>query len=296
MKTILFCLLLCLLADPIGAQSRKRLPQPLNLPDEVEYAPSVSADGRVLIFQSSRYGVFVNALRKVPVINAEGNQMAIVNKESTDFFGLFEARLHKSGEWLPPVSITSINRYDTGLTPVMGGPSISYDGNTLFFFANYASKGVGYGREDIYYSVRERGGWSEPINIGPEINTAGYEGFPSISPDGRQLYFVRENLTKKGETEQICYSLMMAEKSREGKWKRPIELPEPINMDCEKAPALWPTVARWFSRQLKSRAKAISISIWPHIRAMVPGVAQCRWTLSTQNGQINRSLSVLVVT
>ena len=230
---------LLLLTTTLGwGQVRQRLPNPLNLPDQTEYAPSISADGRVLIFQSSRYGIFVNGARKVPVINAEGNQMAVEDKSSVDFFGLFEARRHASGEWMPPVQIEAINRYDTGLAPVMGGPSISYDGNTLFFFANYSRKGVGFGREDIYCSQRERTGWSEPINLGPAINTPGYEGFPSISPDGRHLYFMRENLTKKGETQQVCYSLMMAEKSREGTWKRPIELPAPVNMDCEKAPRI----------------------------------------------------------
>lgn len=220
-------------------QVRKRLPEPINLPDETEYAPSISADGRTLIFQSSRYGLFVSGARKVPKISAEGNQQAIENKASTDFFGLFEARRHPGGEWLPPKNIEVINEFARKeVTPVVGGPSISYDGNTLFFFANYGRDGIGYGREDIYYSIRERNGWSKPINIGPAINTPGYEGFPSISPDGRQLYFVRENLTKKGETEQICYSLMMAEKNREGQWKRPIELPAPVNMDCEKAPRI----------------------------------------------------------
>ncbi|MFN4144444.1 MAG: OmpA family protein [Runella sp.] len=240
MKNSLFLIALMLFWAVVSseAQTRKRLPEPINLPDEIEYAPSISADGSTLIFQSGRYGIFVNAARKVPKINSEGNQMEILNQESTHFFGIYEAKRHRSGQWMPPTPIQSINRFDTGMTPVMGGPSISYDGNLLFFFANYTSRGIGYGREDIYYSIRQKEGWSEPINIGPEINTAGYEGFPSISSDGKRLYFVRENLTKKGETEQVCYSIMMSEKNREGKWKRPIELPAPVNMDCEKAPRI----------------------------------------------------------
>lgn len=212
--------------------------EPINLREHIEYAPSVTADGRTLIFQSDRYGVYVNAYRKVPKINPEGNQMQIKDELSANFFGIYEARQHVSGEWSKPEPIMAINRFDSdGTTPLVGGPSISYDGNLLFFFANFPTK-TGYGREDIYYSVREKNGWSAPINIGPEINTPGYEGFPSISADGRKLYFVRENLTHRTEEEQTCYRIMVSEKGRDGKWKRPIELPPPVNMTCEKAPRI----------------------------------------------------------
>ncbi|AQG80214.1 OmpA family protein [Spirosoma montaniterrae] len=214
------------------------MPEPLNLRDHVEYAPSVSADGRTLIFQSDRYGVFVNAYKKVPRINAEGDQQLIDDKLSTQFFGVYEARLHPSGQWMKPEPIQAINRYDSdSMTPLIGGPGISYDGNYLFFFANFPTK-PGFGREDIYYCVRQRNGWGPPVNIGPAINTAGYEGFPSISADGRQLYFVRENLTHRSHEGQTCYRIMVAEKGRDGQWKRPIELPAPVNMDCEKAPRI----------------------------------------------------------
>ena len=219
-------------------QVRKRMPEPLNLRDHVEYAPSISADGQTLIFQSDRYGLFVNANKKVPRINAEGNQQIIDDKLSTEFFGVYEAHRHPSGQWIRPESINTINRYDSGgMTPLIGGPSISYDGNYLFFFANFPTKS-GFGREDIYYCVRQRDGWGPPVNMGAMINTAGYEGFPSISGDGRSLYFVRENLTNRIWDGQTCYRIMVSEKGRDGQWKRPIELPPPVNLDCEKAPRI----------------------------------------------------------
>ncbi|WP_077924057.1 OmpA family protein [Spirosoma sp. 209] len=220
------------------AQGKKRMPEPLNLRDHIEYAPSVSADGQTLIFQSDRYGLFVNAYRKVPRINAEGDQQAVDDKLSAQFFGVYEAHLHPSGQWTRPEPIQSINRYDSdGMTPLIGGPSISYDGNYLFFFANFPTK-PGFGREDIYYCVRQRDGWGPPVNAGPAINTSGYEGFPSISADGRRLYFVRENLTSRSREGHTCYSILVSEKGRDGQWKRPIELPPPVNLDCEKAPRI----------------------------------------------------------
>lgn len=232
MRLLLFFLLPFL----IFGQGRKRLPPPINETEHVEYAPSISADGRTLIFQSDKYGLFVNAAKKVPQINADGRSEKILDEYEASFFGIYEVKLHPSGEWMKPNQIGAINEYARDMmTPVMGGPSISYDGNTLFFFANFGKSG--YGREDIFYSVREKNGWSKPTNMGSTINTDGYEGFPSVSPDGKRLYFTREIVGKNVNNKQ-CYRIMVSEKGRNGKWKEPFELPPPINFDCEKAPRI----------------------------------------------------------
>lgn len=49
---------------------------------------------------------------------------------------------------------------------------------------------------------------------------------------------MREDLTKKALGEERCYRIMRSEKDLNGNWKRPIELPLPVNMDCEKAPRI----------------------------------------------------------
>ncbi len=64
-------------------------------------------------------------------------------------------------------------------------PSISGDGNTLFFCSNREG---GFGGMDIYMCIRKRGLWSDPINLGPGINTAGDECYPYFHPSG-MLYF-----------------------------------------------------------------------------------------------------------
>lgn len=228
--------LLVLFPMILWGQAKKRLPSPINETEHIEYAPSISADGRTLIFQSDKYGIFVNAGKKVPQINAEGKSDKVLDEYEANFFGIYEVKLHPSGEWMKPNHIAPINEYaNEMMTPVMGGPSISYDGNTLFFFANFGKSG--YGREDIFYATREKNGWSKPVNIGPTINTDGYEGFPSVSPDGKRLYFTREEVGKIVDGKQ-CYRIMVSEKARNGKWKQPFELPPPINFSCEKAPRI----------------------------------------------------------
>jgi len=51
----------------------------------------------------------------------------------------------------------------------------------------------GSGKTDLYVSFKDADGtWSEAVNMGPLFNTAEEEGFPSISPDGRYVFFCRE--------------------------------------------------------------------------------------------------------
>ena len=50
----------------------------------------------------------------------------------------------------------------------------------------------GYGGGDLYvcYKMKD-GSWTKPINLGPKINTGGHERFPSVTPDGKYLVFLR---------------------------------------------------------------------------------------------------------
>jgi outer membrane protein OmpA-like peptidoglycan-associated protein/tetratricopeptide (TPR) repeat protein len=69
-----------------------------------------------------------------------------------------------------------------------GSQSISQDGKYLFFTG--CNRPDGLGRCDIYISQRKSDGWSKPFDLDPPVNTSGWESQPSISADGRTLYFV----------------------------------------------------------------------------------------------------------
>ncbi|WP_038029399.1 OmpA family protein [Thermonema rossianum] len=65
--------------------------------------------------------------------------------------------------------------------------SITADGNWLFFSSDRPN---GYGGKDIYVCYKKPdGSWSEPENLGPNINTPFDEEAPFIHPDKRNLYF-----------------------------------------------------------------------------------------------------------
>ena len=85
-----------------------------------------------------------------------------------------------NGEWVnpEPLSIAADSL-------VVAHPAISGDGSTLYFVSNIPG---GYGKMDIWKVTRNDDEWSEPVNMGDQINTPGNEMFPFIHPDGT-LYF-----------------------------------------------------------------------------------------------------------
>lgn len=71
--------------------------------------------------------------------------------------------------------------------PSKGAINISQDGEWLLFAGNFAGKGEG--NFDIYISYSTPQGWSEPFNLGPNVNTEFWESGPSLSPNKQDLYF-----------------------------------------------------------------------------------------------------------
>ncbi|MCP4521603.1 MAG: OmpA family protein [Cytophagales bacterium] len=72
----------------------------------------------------------------------------------------------------------------------IGHPSLSPDGKTLFFVGKNLKDG--YGESDLYVTHLENETWSEPQNLGHDVNTAGHEMFPFLHEDGKTLYFASD--------------------------------------------------------------------------------------------------------
>lgn len=112
-----------------------------------------------------------------------------------------------------------------------GAPTLSPDGNTLIFtacteFGSYGPGRSGKGSCDLFVAERKKGRWSAPNNLGKPINTKDWETQPSLSPDGRTLYFVRGNVTMQGIKHQDIYKSV---RGQDGNWSEPEELPGTIN-------------------------------------------------------------------
>ncbi len=86
-----------------------------------------------------------------------------------------------NGEWTEPEILSFCGTYSWD-----SNPFLTKDGKTLYFASNRAG---GYGSDDIWKTtLDEFGVWGEPENLGPIINTAGAEQFPTIDYEGN-LYF-----------------------------------------------------------------------------------------------------------
>jgi len=87
-----------------------------------------------------------------------------------------------------------------------GAPTISADGRSLIFVAcsdesgrNYGPNREGWGSCDLFYTKKLGTRWLDPINLPGKVNTSLWESQPSLSADGKTLYYVRR-VSKPGES------------------------------------------------------------------------------------------------
>ncbi len=101
-------------------------------------------------------------------------------------------------------------------------PSLSADGNTLYFSSDRAG---GKGGLDIWVSHKTADGlWSNPENLGDSINTRGNESSPFIHHDNSTLYFSSDYHLGMGG-----FDIFYSRKGADGKWNKPINIGYPIN-------------------------------------------------------------------
>ena len=83
----------------------------------------------------------------------------------------------------------------------------------------------GYGGVDLY-EIRKNnfGEWSNPINLGPKINSANNEKSPFLHADGKTLFFASDNFPSLGG-----YDIFFSRKDSLGKWQNPENIGYPIN-------------------------------------------------------------------
>lgn len=93
---------------------------------------------------------------------------------------------------------------------------LSADGSTLYF--HWIGHG-GFGGIDLWESEKTATGWGEPVNLGSKVNSAGDEGWPFLSSDGKELWFCGQS--------RLGYAgpaLFRSLKTEYGSWGEPEEI------------------------------------------------------------------------
>ncbi|MDF1673702.1 MAG: OmpA family protein [Vicingaceae bacterium] len=167
-----------------------------------EGAPTISANGRFLIFTSCDNPV-------------EGYGQGRKGFGSCDLFYTYAV----GDNWSPPRNLgQAINTRNWETQP-----SFSADGKTLYFI-----RGIGRGQnrqQDIYScELTDEGTWTKPEPLSYNVNTKGMEESVFIHPDGKTLYF-----SSNGHPGMGGLDIYMTRKDEKGEWSTPVNLGYPIN-------------------------------------------------------------------
>ena len=177
-----------------------------------EYWPSLTADGLTLVVTV-----------QIPKTRAYDEFSRNIQE---DFF----ISNWVDGKWTPKKNMGKPINSDQN----EGAQSLSADGHFMFFTA--CNRPDGLGSCDIYFSNWLGNGWSPPQNMGKPINSEYWDVQPSISADGRTLYFCSRRPGGKGKID-----LWKCTVTDDGYWGEPENLGDRINTeDDEMSPFIHP--------------------------------------------------------
>lgn len=219
-----------------------------------EYVPLINASGTTLFFTSRKEGstggktdvygqyyedIYFSELKDgiwsspkqltAPVntpthdacvgLTPEGENLLIYRTNNTLTSGDIYLTESDGSKWSEPIILDEvINSADWNEPSACFSP----DGGTIYFTSNRPG---GLGGKDIYRAVKLPGGkWSEPMNLGPNINTPFDDDAPFVHSNGKELYF-----SSKGHENMGGYDVFKSEIDSNGNWQKAKNMGSPIN-------------------------------------------------------------------
>ncbi|MDC6364523.1 MULTISPECIES: ankyrin repeat domain-containing protein [Flavobacteriaceae] len=160
---------------------------------------------------------------------------AIFNASGTEFYfaahinGKSEIKFTQlvGNEWSEPKTILSHKTYG------YNDPFLSNDENRLYFISKRALDGLGEPKDvDIWYVQKQENEWSEPINVGKNINSERNEYYISFTNDGT-MYF-GSNANAPEERKRSDYDIYYS-KFINGEFQKAIPLGKSVNTPAYEA-------------------------------------------------------------
>lgn len=186
----------------------------------VTYAKSLQEkQGPAYLFAPRNAGANINsaALEYFPSLTIDGSKMIFTRRVNNDE-DFYESNW-VNGAWSKAEPVAG--KINTNLNE--GAQNISQDGEWLIFTGcNYPE---GEGSCDLYIAYKNKNGqWTEPENMGRNINTEFWESSPSLSPDKKSLYFASSRQGGYGGKD-----IWVTNRNAAGKWSAPINLGATVN-------------------------------------------------------------------
>jgi outer membrane protein OmpA-like peptidoglycan-associated protein len=228
--------------NPVPFQ-REKLSEAINSPDP-EYLPSLSADGRFLLYtrreQNRDENYWISEwseagwrpARPMDELNTQNLEGAASLSPDGQFMVFSsEGRGEQQGSGSFDIWYTAsqgngkfgkASLFGSGInTPAWDAqPCLSADGKELYFASNRPG---GKGGKDLYVSKRVNGKFAEGVPL-TTLNTAFDEQVPFLHPDGQTLYFTSNGWPGMGDQD-----IYLSRKQKDGTWSAPINLGYPIN-------------------------------------------------------------------
>ncbi|PZR35325.1 MAG: flagellar motor protein MotB [Azospira oryzae] len=142
-----------------------------------------SADGKAILF------------------TAENKQNLYYRKQESEK-DIYVVLKDQKGAWSTPINLGNTLNTPGDET----SPFLAADGRTLYFATNGRP---GYGGQDMFMSKRMGDGWtkwSDPVNLGPELNTFSFDAYYTVPASGEYAYMV-SSTGGKGLTDIIRVKL-----------------------------------------------------------------------------------------
>ncbi|ANQ48724.1 OmpA family protein [Flammeovirga sp. MY04] len=177
--------------------------------------------GNKLPYEPINLGAEVNVhdQQYFPAITANGQEMYFTARDEKTDENIY--RIQKvDGEWASPEEVTELNtKFNEGTC------SISADGSFIIFTSCESTRELpGYGSCDLFMARKVGDQWLKPRNLGPNINSRDWESQPSLSADGRVLYFVSDRQGGMGKKD-----IWVSELGPNGQWMPAKNLGDQIN-------------------------------------------------------------------
>lgn len=161
--------------------------------------------------QALAIGDFYNQSPYSEYFMAANQQVLLMAVQRNDTYGgrdLYVSFRQENGAWSVPLNLgAQVNTAGSEITPVLAA-----DNKTLYFASNGIS---GYGEMDIYMTRRldeTWQNWSEPVNLGPPINTEDWDASYTIDAKGEYAYLVSYHQGIKGSAD--LFRLKLAQEVR----------------------------------------------------------------------------------